>query len=137
MIDAHDDAVELELTPKLKQMAGVEQTPEPHRQYNNHPQQIIKECYILKSNNNQQDKLSIFEYQSERKKIAANAKQSGAQYYCQCHGSEPSKIKIDPSAHEPACWVRKKLTYGLYTTNTSIAPPKIDDGYSLGVPLND
>jgi hypothetical protein len=57
--------------------------------------------------------------------------------FCQCPGSEPGKIKIDTSAHESGCWLRKKLLSGRYAMNTSVIPPKIDDGYSLGVALTD
>lgn len=50
---------------------------------------------------------------------------------CDCPNSSPGKISTDTDAHEPGCHIRKKLQTGRYTTNTSVIPSQINDGYSL------
>jgi hypothetical protein len=54
---------------------------------------------------------------------------------CDCPCSEPGKINLDISAHEPGCWIRERLESGKYTVNTSVIPHKIIDGCSLGVAI--
>ena len=49
--------------------------------------------------------------------------------YCNCPGNEPGKIKA-PSEHLPKCRFRKAKTVDVHLST------KIDDGYSLGLPLN-
>jgi len=52
---------------------------------------------------------------------------------CNCRGSEPEKVSCDVRDHEIRCHIRKRILSGHYTTNTSVLPKRIDDGYCLGV----
>lgn len=54
---------------------------------------------------------------------------------CHCPGSEPGKISLDISTHEPGCRIRKRLQSSRFTVNTSVMSKKINDGFSLGVVL--
>jgi hypothetical protein len=55
--------------------------------------------------------------------------------FCDCPGSEPRKIIANVNAHLPGCRYRKLSSR--YTTNESVVPDKIVDGYSLGVVLRE
>ena len=60
------------------------------------------------------------------------AKVNTSSKLCGCPGSEPGKIKIDVSAHEHNCWVKKRLLTKRFTIDTSVTPHDFHDGYSLG-----
>jgi hypothetical protein len=55
--------------------------------------------------------------------------------YCRCPGIEPGKISIDSFRHLRQCPIRKRITSGKYTVDTTISA-KIMDGNSLGVAIN-
>ena len=57
-------------------------------------------------------------------------------FICHYPNSEPGKIKLDTRAHLRGCWIRKKLTTGRFTFDTSVTPNHFNDGYALGVALS-
>jgi hypothetical protein len=52
---------------------------------------------------------------------------------CNCPNNEPGKIKLNIEYHQYGCRFWKKIWSGLFAVNTSVVPPKIKDGYGLGV----
>jgi hypothetical protein len=55
---------------------------------------------------------------------------------CDCAGSKVGIINLDPSAHLPGCWIRKKIRSKQFAVNTSVVPTDYDGGYTLGVATN-
>jgi hypothetical protein len=66
-------------------------------------------------------------------KVSDVAAKASTTKLCDCPHSKPGIVSSELEAHEPECRFWKKIRSGRFAINTSVVPPKIKDGYGLGV----
>jgi hypothetical protein len=105
------------------------------------PQQQVMYTMIIESNNKDSHKSCSTAHAVENQKQPENlvfyptakAKTTSQVRRCGCPGSGVGKIKLDASAHQASCWVRKRIATKGYVSDTSVVPTERNDGYALGV----